>query len=137
MIICGIVVINAKALTRPKHMDEWSMEQLGAWFDSLKLSEHITYITSNRIDGLLFINLTDNDWTEIGIINKIQIKKLQIVMKSYRIRYQRKLNGEGDDDDDLSEYSPSELSELVGQYQESDEDESLDGDNDDHDEQVL
>ena len=49
------------------------------------------YLLKNRIDGLLFVNLADTDWSEIGIINKIQIKKLQLIMKTFRIRYQRKM----------------------------------------------
>lgn len=80
---------------------------------------------------MLFINLTDNDWSEIGIINKIQIKKLQLIMKTFRIRYNRKKAGKYDeDDDDLSEYAPSELSDILG-------DDSDSGGSDDEDEDRM
>jgi hypothetical protein len=109
-------VKNAKDLVRSKQMDEWTMDQLSAWFEELKLGEHVPYIYANRMDGLLFINLTEMDWAEMKITSKIHIRKLQIIMKTFRIRYQRKrdkVNAGNDDEDDLSEYSPSEISEMI------------------------
>jgi hypothetical protein len=47
----------------------------------------------------------------------VQVRKLQIIMKSYRLRYQRKkdmIDQLGEDDELLSEYSPSELSDIIG-----------------------
>jgi hypothetical protein len=45
------------------------------------------------------------------------IRKLQIIMKSYRLRYQKKKernNARTDEEDELlSEYSPSELSDII------------------------
>jgi SAM domain (Sterile alpha motif) len=125
-------VSNARALKRSKHMDEWSMEQLCAWFEEMKMGEHVPYLLANRVDGLLFINLTDSDWAEIGIVNKIQIKKLQLIMKTFRIRFTRRQAGKYDpDDDDLSDYAPSELSDILGE-EDSDEEGGSDADSDDN-----
>ena len=67
------------------------------------------------MDGLLFVNLEDHEWEDMGITSKVHIRKLQLIMKSFRVRYQRKKDRiEVDDDDDLlSEVSPSELSALL------------------------
>jgi hypothetical protein len=45
---------------------------------------------SNRIDGALFVNLADEDFRDMGIHNRFHLKKLELILKSYRIRYQRK-----------------------------------------------
>jgi hypothetical protein len=83
----------------------------------------------HSVDGMLFINLNDEDWPDLGIVNKVHIRKLQLILKSYRYRYQQfKDKVEVDDDDDLvSEYSPSELSAMIRaeglDYDESETDE--------------
>lgn len=79
------------------------------------------------------MNLLDEDWDDIGIRNRIHIKKLQLIMKSYRLRYKHRqarariLENGGrddgdDDDDDLSDYQPSELSEVLEKMSDSEED---------------
>jgi len=88
------------------------------------------------VDGLLFINLTDDEWVDMGIQNQFHCRKLKLILKAYRTRYQwRKEKAEvsADDDDLLSEYSPSELSELLAKedasndyYSEDDEEEDDD-----------
>ncbi len=67
------------------------------------------------MDGLLFINLDDGEWADMGIVNRFHVRKLQLILKSYRFRYQRKKDKvEVDEDDDLvSEISPSELSDMI------------------------
>jgi len=59
----------------------------------------------------------------MGIINKFHVRKLQLIMKAYRIRYSRKKDKiEIDEEDDLlSEYSPSELSDIIRQEDVSDD----------------
>ena len=41
-------VVSAKALVRSKDMDEWSVDQLAAWFEEMKMGEHIPYLYQNR-----------------------------------------------------------------------------------------
>ncbi len=118
-------VKNVKNLERSKNMDEWSMDDMAAWFTELKMEMYIPNLFSNRVDGNLFINLADEEFHDLGITNKFHLRKLQLILKSYRIRYQRKKdrkaqglgtgqNQEEEDDEDLiSEYSPSELSALI------------------------
>jgi hypothetical protein len=118
-------VKSVKNLERSKNMDEWSIDDLAAWFTELKMEEYIPNLFSNRVDGNLFINLTEDEFKDMGILNKFHLRKLQLILKSYRIRYQRKrdrkaqgLTGgpnpdEEDDEDLISEYSPSELSAIL------------------------
>lgn len=51
----------------------------------------------------------------MGISNRIHVRKLQLILKSYRLRYQRKRDKiQVDEEDDLlSDYSPSELSAMI------------------------
>ena len=43
-----------------------------------------------RVDGLLFINLSEEEWPDMGIANKFHTRKLQLILKAYRVRYQRR-----------------------------------------------
>lgn len=74
------------------------------------------------MDGTLFVNLEDEDFRDMGITNRFHLRKLQLILKSYRIRYQRKKEKrqsskdapETEEEEDLlSEYAPSELSALI------------------------
>lgn len=108
-------VKNAKSFRRSKNMDEWKTDELAAWFTELKMDEYIPFLFQNRVDGLLFINLSEEEWPDMGITNRFHVRKLQLILKSYRVRYQRRKDKvEVDEDDDLlSEISPSELSEMI------------------------
>lgn len=72
-----------------------------------------------RVDGALFINLTDDEIPDLGISNKFHLRKLQLILKSYRTRYRLKKErlaqkrGDDDEDDLISEIAPSELSALI------------------------
>lgn len=67
------------------------------------------------------MNLSDEEFHDIGITNKFHLRKLQLILKAFRIRYQRKkdrkagrMNDVDEDEDELlSEYSPSELSAII------------------------
>jgi hypothetical protein len=73
---------------------------------------------------LLFINLTDDEWPDMGITNRVHVRKLQLILKAFRIRYQRKRDKiEVDEDDDVvSEISPSELSDMIMAENNADDD---------------
>ena len=68
-----------------------------------------------RIDGNLFVNLNEPEYADMGITNKFHLRKLQIIMKAYKRRYkQKKSKRVIDEEEDLgSEYSPSELSDII------------------------
>lgn len=123
----------AKNIERGKDLDEWTIDQMAGWFTELKMEEYCPFLYTNRVDGYLFINLTDADWIDMGITNKFHTRKLQLIMRQYRYRYQKKRaakRGESDDDSEddedelMSEYAPSELSEILNQQ-------GVDDDNDD------
>jgi len=73
------------------------------------------------VDGALFVNLSEEEYQDLGIKNRFHLRKLQLIMKGYRTRYERRKDrkhqmnsGEEDDEEDLiSEYAPSELSALI------------------------
>ena len=84
------------------------------------MEQYIPFLFENKVDGNLFINLTDDEWADMGITNKFHVRKLQIILKAFRSRYLRKKqqndNNDNDDNDDNdldSEYSPSELSAMI------------------------
>lgn len=89
-----------------------------------------------RVDGNLFINLNDDDWVHMGITNLFHTRKLQLILRSYRLRYQRKRDRiDVDEDEELvSEYSPSELSDIINREDNSEigsDDKSDEEDDDD------
>jgi hypothetical protein len=75
------------------------------------------------VDGLLFINLAEGEWADMGITNRFHIRKLQLILTQYKARYERKkdkirrgdLDLEEDEDEIGTEYSPSELSDIIRQ----------------------
>lgn len=107
-------VEKAKLLTRSKHMDDWQTDELCAWFTELKMEQYIPTLFQNRVDGYLFVNLADEDWHDLGIQSKFHTRKLQLSMKAFRTRYENRKARVGEEDDDLiSEYAPSELSDII------------------------
>ena len=55
----------------------------------------------------------------MGIVSRFHTRKLQLIMRQFRYRYNKKkrqqLENEDDEDDLMSEYTPSELSEILAQ----------------------
>ena len=71
-------MMQAKSLVRDKHMDEWTVDELSAWFVEMKMDHIIPFCYQNRVDGNLFVNLEDEDWTDMGITSKFHFRKLQV-----------------------------------------------------------
>ena len=71
-------VQDAKSLIRGKHMDEWTVDELAAWFVEMKMDYIIPFCYQNRVDGNLFVNLEDGDWNDMGITSKFHFRKLQV-----------------------------------------------------------
>ncbi len=69
------------------------------------------------------MNLVEDEFKDMGINNRFHLRKLELIMKSYRSRFLRKKEKkqmnrdapetEEEDDDLLSEYAPSELSGII------------------------
>ena len=58
----------------------------------------------------------------MGITNRFHLRKLELILRSYRLRYERRkeqkgaAHGDGEDEEEeelLSEYAPSELSAII------------------------
>mmetsp|Transcript_17203 Transcript_17203/g.28787 ORF Transcript_17203/g.28787 Transcript_17203/m.28787 type:complete len:519 (-) Transcript_17203:140-1696(-) len=118
-------VANAKNLTRVRHMDDWSIDDLCAFFVELKMEQYCKFLYQNKVDGLMWLNLDEDAWVDIGIDNKFYMRKMQLIMPQYVRRYQKRLERQrrGDEDeeedeedeDEGTEYTPSELSDIVRQ----------------------
>ncbi len=134
-------VKNAKLLQRSKHLDEWSVDELAAWFTELKMEHIIPFLYQNRVDGNLFVNLEDEDWPDMGIVSRFHQRKLQVIMKAFRVRYEKKKAKILEDDELMSEYAPSELSDFLAQEDlESDDDlpeDDFNGEDDEVKEEVV
>ncbi|CAE7732976.1 FKB10, partial [Symbiodinium microadriaticum] len=126
---------NVKAIQRGKHMDEWSTDELAAFFTELKMEQYCHFLYTQRVDGLLFINLAEGEWADMGITNRFHVRKLQLIMVQYRARYERKKKKielgedeyEEDEDEIGTEYDPDDLSDMIRQegMSESDSEEEL------------
>ena len=53
---------DAKLLVRSKHLDEWAVDEVAAMFTELKMPQYVEFIQKNKVDGNLFIHLSDDDW---------------------------------------------------------------------------
>ena len=85
------------------------------------------------------MNLEEDDWEDMGIVNKFHVRKLQLIMKAYKTRYQRKKDKivVNEDDDLMSEYSTSELSDIIAAEGQISDDENDDDDDDEHNEVCI
>jgi len=125
-------LLTAKEEPRGKQMDEWTMEEVVAWFESLGFPEYEPAIIEHKVDGLLLLNMEEQDWEELGVTSKLHARKIQVNMKKYQIRYENKQNKVGkegsssDEDSGLSDLSissdPSDLLEELMEGEEEDED---------------
>ena len=60
-------LLDAKEAPRGKHMDEWTLAEVVAWFESLGFPEYEPAIIEHKVDGLLLLNMEEQDWTELGV----------------------------------------------------------------------
>ena len=116
-------LLEAKEEPRGKQMDEWTLADVVAWFESLGFPEYEPAIILHKVDGLLLLNMEEQDWEELGVTSKLHARKIQVNMKKYLMRYENKLNkvekgsdeSSSDDDSGLSDLSissdPSDLLE--------------------------
>ena len=106
---------------RSKLCENWAPEHCAAWFMDLGLDEHVPALLKSRVNGLLLLNMDDQDFEELGITRKIHLKKIQVNLKKYRNRYDDGDGGDVDDDDEDEE--PSQIEDTV--LEEGDDDDSL------------
>mmetsp|Transcript_63954 Transcript_63954/g.176637 ORF Transcript_63954/g.176637 Transcript_63954/m.176637 type:complete len:611 (-) Transcript_63954:211-2043(-) len=125
---------------RSRDMDEWTTEHVCAWFMEMpQMEQYCPAVVANHVDGLLLLNMEASDYEEIGVKSKLHQRRIMVAAKKYIARYEKKMNGDVNEDDD-SEYSmsgsetPSELleeeagSEIASESEEeatSDEDDEL------------
>lgn len=84
------------------------------------------------MDGALFVNLSDDEYLDLGITNRFHLRKLQLIMKSYKTRYDRRKDQKNqnvsvEEDDLISEYAPSELSAVIAAENEEESTDEDDG----------
>jgi FK506-binding protein 1 len=123
-------LLEAKTEPRGKQMDEWTMAEVVAWFESLGFPEYEPALILHKVDGLLLLNMEEQDWEELGVTSKLHARKIQVNMKKYQMRYENKLNkkekgsdeSSSDEDSGLSDLSiSSDPSDLLEELEEEDE----------------
>ena len=130
------LVTALRGAKRSKDMDEWTMEHVTAWFMELgnKMDQYCNAIVDKEIDGLLLLNMEEQDLEELGITSKLHQRRVEVGLRKYKIRYQKKQDGEeinSDDDESGSDSeTPSELME-EDDDERGDEDQESEADSDD------
>ncbi|CAM9178655.1 unnamed protein product, partial [Ectocarpus fasciculatus] len=129
-----------EAKGRSRHMDEWNVEDVVEWFQSIGHNQYDKSIREHQVDGLLLLHLMNEDWGHLGIHSPLTVRRIDVAMQEYRIRFERKQAGDVDDEEDASDASgsdtPSELLDDDDVYddddsgQENDEDEAAVDDQD-------
>ncbi|KAJ8604888.1 hypothetical protein CTAYLR_010422 [Chrysophaeum taylorii] len=92
-----------KGAKRSKNLDEWRNEQVVAWFMDMELDEHVPSLVEERVDGLLLLNMDEDDFAELGITKRIHQRKIEVALRKYRRRYEIQQAGGDPDDDQKSE----------------------------------
>jgi len=129
-------MVNAlRGAKRSKDMDEWTVEHVAAWLNEMEqLQSYCEAIVRNRIDGLILLNMDNDDYVELGMRNKLHQRRLVVALKKYRDRYEKKQEGEdgsdGEDAGSLGSETPSELLDEDDDREFSDSEDS-EGDSDD------
>ena len=102
-----------KGQKRSRHFDEWRNEHIVAWFLEMDLEEYVPAVLASKVDGLLLLNMDEDDFRELGITKRLHQRKIDIALKKYKLRYERREAG-GDDDIDI------QAEEVDGDMDESD-----------------
>ncbi|CAM9206036.1 unnamed protein product, partial [Discosporangium mesarthrocarpum] len=106
---------------RSKHMDEWGIEHVVEWLHEVGYPEY-----DGQVDGLLLLHLMNEDWVHLGVRSALHVRRIEVAMQKYRLRFEHKqAGGDGDESDNFSDVSGSDTpSELL------DEDDMYGDDND-------
>ena len=117
-----------KGQKRSRHFDEWRNEHIVAWFLEMDLEEYVPAVLASKVDGLLLLNMDEDDFRELGITKRLHQRKIDIALKKYKLRYERREAG-GDDDIDIQaeevegDMDESDKSSSEESYSDSDEEE--------------
>jgi len=117
-----------KGQKRSRHFDEWRNEHIVAWFLEMDLEEYVPAVLASKVDGLLLLNMDEDDFRELGITKRLHQRKIDIALKKYKLRYERREAG-GDDDIDI------QAEEVDGDMDESDKSSSEESYSDSDDEE--
>ena len=79
-----------KGQKRSRHFDEWRNEHIVAWFLEMDLEEYVPAVLASKVDGLLLLNMDEDDFRELGITKRLHQRKIDIALKKYKLRYERR-----------------------------------------------
>ncbi|CAM9292067.1 unnamed protein product, partial [Laminaria digitata] len=113
-----------EAKGRSRHMDEWDIDAVVAWFHAVGYTQYDKSIREHQVDGLLLLHLMNEDWGHLGIASPLIVRRIDVAMQEYRVRFERKQVWESDDASDASSVSdtPSELLDEDDPYDDEDSD---------------
>lgn len=93
------MVATLKGAKRSRNFDQWRCEQVAAWFVDMNLSEHVPALLNAKVDGLLLLNMDDDDLRELGVTKRVHLRKIELALRRYRKRYELQ-RAENDSDDE-------------------------------------
>ena len=64
-----------KGQKRSRHFDEWRNEHIVAWFLEMDLEEYVPAVLASKVDGLLLLNMDEDDFRELGITKRLHQRK--------------------------------------------------------------
>ena len=80
-------LLTAKQEPRGKQMDEWTMPEVVAWFESLGFPEYEPAIIEHKVDGLLLLNMEEQDWEELGESLRVAKNNLRSLASYLSLRW--------------------------------------------------
>ncbi|CAM9937495.1 unnamed protein product, partial [Pylaiella littoralis] len=109
---------------RSRHMDEWNVDDVVDWFRTIGHMQYDKSIREHQVDGLLLLHLMNEDWGHLGIHSPLTVRRIDVAMQEYRLRFERKQAGDVDDENEGSDVSgsdtPSELLDDETMYDDDD-----------------
>ncbi|CAM9710007.1 unnamed protein product, partial [Hapterophycus canaliculatus] len=122
-----------EAKGRSRHMDVWKVDDVVEWFQGIGHGQYEKSIREHQVDGLLLLHLMNEDWLHLGINSPITVRRIDVAMQEYRLRFERKQAGDVDEEEEASDVSgsdtPSELLDDEDMY--DDDDSGQEGEEDD------
>ena len=58
------------------NIESWGVEQVCGWVEAIELSQYSASMRENSIDGMMLLQLSEDDLVEIGVVNKFHRRKL-------------------------------------------------------------
>eukprot|EP00752_Nemacystus_decipiens_P007166 g6417.t1 len=120
-----------EAKGRSRHMDEWNVDDVVEWFQTIGHMQYEKQIREHKVDGLLLLHLMNEDWGHLGITSPLTVRRIDVAMQEYRLRFERKQAGDVEEEEGSDVSGSDTPSELLDDDDMYDDDDSGQEDNED------